>query len=881
MGPPSHPKPMRIYLDDEPTYTLINLDRSATRQSYNSFSIKLSAASQPLPPYSTSVRYLELVSKLRAGHQLRAVSGAPDLLSDHIPSAISIAGKAATYRAVQTELEQLGVYYSTGSEVFPAVKPQLFVLADEAPPPIYTPIAPDYPTTSNTPTSSTYTVTSAQVLPSIDSISGPATLTNIQDQHLSLTPVQAQPPASTITRLQTRRRRRRSSSEPTEGESPVEVRRVSVTAQANSAGSANTGRPAAGPRRDTPSSPKRPRLMSRDMRNDLEKSTSSANGTRYHTNGSSLPTLQKSASSTTSNGFSGSINGGSAFYTNGSTPVTARARPLTYFGHDREEVARLLIQGLNDLGYSDTAHKLVQESGYDLESPSVAAFRHAILNGEWSEAESLLFGSQPSNDGGGVSISNGNGNRHEGLVLAEGVDKDVLRFRLRRQKYLELLEERDHGGALMVLRQELTPLHQDVGQLHILSGLMVCQSAEELKSQALWDGAHGSSRNLLLSDLSRSISPSVMIPDHRLAVLLDQVKQTQITNCLYHNPTTSPSLFSDHICDRSQFPLQTHVVLVQTHEVWFVQFSHDGRRLATGGESTSITIYDTIDFQIRHTLSEHTKAVAYAAWSPDDTKLVTCSHDFTAKVWDTLSGQRILSVVHGEEPVTSAAWAPNGQTFITGSLDKQSSLHIWNLSGDNIHVWSDSTRVQDLALSPDGKRLVIISPEREITVYNFTTWNEEYSLRLKTKLTCVRISRDSKYMLINMVDNELQLIDIGSAEIVRRFLGQKQGEYIIRGSFGGADENLIISGSEDGRIYIWHRENGTLIETLEGHPGGCANAVAWNPADSCMFASGGDDKKVKIWSKEASNETRRRHSSTGSYRTHAGRTFDAASGTLV
>ncbi|MCJ1438090.1 hypothetical protein MMC27_007477 [Xylographa pallens] len=769
---------------------------------------------------------------------------------------------------------------NTGSEVFPAVKPQLFVLADEAPPPLYTPIVSDYPTTSNF-TSSTYTFTSAQISPSIDSVNGPVPSSNIQEHRLDLTPAQAGLPVPTTNRLQTRRRRRRSSSEPTEGESLIDGRRISDTTQPNSAGSANAERPAAGPRRDTPSSPKRPRLMSRDMRNDLEKSTSSSNGIRYHTNGSSLPTLQKGATSTTSNGFAESTNGDSTPHTNGSTPVTARARPLTYFGHDREEVARLLIQGLNDLGYSDTAHKLVQESGYELESPSVAAFRHAILNGEWSEAEALLFGSQRSNDGGGVSISNGNGSRHGGLVLAERADKDVLRFRLRRQKYLELLEERDHGGALMVLRQELTPLHQDVGQLHILSGLMVCQSADELRSQALWDGARGSSRNLLLSDLSKSISPSVMLPDHRLAVLLDQVKQTQISNCLYHNPTTSPSLFSDHICDRSQFPLQTHVVLVQQHEVWFVQFSHDGRRLATGGEATAVTIYDTIDFQIRHTLAEHTKAVAYAAWSPDDTKIVTCSHDFTAKVWDTSSGRCISTIVHGEEPVTSAAWAPNGQTFITGSLDKQSSLQICNLSGEIIHTWSDSTRVQDLALSPDGKRLVIISPEREITVYNFTTWNEEYSLRLKSKLTCVRISRDSKYMLINMVDNELQLIDIGSAEIVRRFLGQKQGNFVIRGSFGGADENLIISGSEDGRIYIWHRENGTLIETLEGHPGGCANAVAWNPADSCMFASGGDDRKIKIWSKEASNETRRRHSSTGSYRTHAGRTFDATAGTLV
>lgn len=209
--------------------------------------------------------------------------------------------------------------------------------------------------------------------------------------------------------------------------------------------------------------------MSRDMRLDSDKSISSSNGTRHYANGSSLPALQKGVSSGTSNGYTRTTNG-SESYTNGSTPVTARHTPSTYYGHDREEVARLLIQGLNDLGYLDAADKLVQESGYELESPSVAAFRHAILHGEWFEAEALLFGSQRSDEGGGVSISNGNSSQYGGLTLAEGVDKDVLRFRLRRQKYLELLEDRDHGGALMVLRQELTPLHQDVGQLHVLSG---------------------------------------------------------------------------------------------------------------------------------------------------------------------------------------------------------------------------------------------------------------------------------------------------------------------------------------------------------------------------------------------------------------------------
>lgn len=51
-------------------------------------------------------------------------------------------------------------------------------------------------------------------------------------------------------------------------------------------------------------------------------------------------------------------------------------------------------------------------------------------------------------------------------------------------------------------------------------------------------------------------------------------------------------------------------------------------------------------------------------------------------------------------------------------------------------------------------------------------------------------------MLLNMADGEVQLLDIETAEITRRFLGQKQSQFVIRSAFGGADENLIISGSE-------------------------------------------------------------------------------------
>ena len=126
-----------------------------------------------------------------------------------------------------------------------------------------------------------------------------------------------------------------------------------------------------------------------------------------------------------------------------------------------------------------------------------------------------------------------------------------------------------------------------------------------------------------------------MIPDHRLAVLLDYVKRTQIKQCLYHNTPSTPSLYSNHECDRSNFPLRPTIELNQhSDEVWYCSFSHDGTKLVTTSADRSVIIYDTSTFTVLHKLMDHEEGVAHASWSPDDTKLVTCSQDRRAFVWN-------------------------------------------------------------------------------------------------------------------------------------------------------------------------------------------------------------------------------------------------------
>ncbi|GFP55269.1 WD repeat-containing protein 26 [Trichoderma asperellum] len=458
--------------------------------------------------------------------------------------------------------------------------------------------------------------------------------------------------------------------------------------------------------------------------------------------------------------------------TNGSSNGEKRSapHPLTYFGHNREEVTRILIQALTDMGYQAAADSVGQESGYSLENPTVAAFRSAVLAGSWAEAEDLL---------NGATVPDEEGEGGNGLVLAAGSDKDIMRFWLRQQKFLELLERGETSRALTILRMDLTPLYQDPAKLRLLSSLLMC----------------------------KRISPSVMLPENRLAVLLQHVKQSQIDTCLYHTAASSPSLYSDHLCDRRNFPSEVALELGDFGgEIWSVRFSHDGTRLAACGSREHVKIWDTQTFSVVSVLTiepadDRGKGICDISWSPDDSMIMVCSFDKHARLWDPNTSTLIKDFKRFDEP--------------------------------------------DLCGSPDGRLLVVVDDLQHIHVYDAITRELEYDLELKARPTSVSISQDSRHLLVNKKDGEAQLIDLTTRNSIQKFLGHTGGDFLIRAAFGGASESFVMSGSEDGNILIWHKNIGAAVERLPGHQPRC-NAVVWNPTDPCMLASCGDDGRIKM-----------------------------------
>lgn len=501
-----------------------------------------------------------------------------------------------------------------------------------------------------------------------------------------------------------------------------------------------------------------------------------------------------------------------------------------------EDVIRLIGQHLHGLGLNQTVDLLMQESGCRLEHSSATKFRNHVMEGEWDKAENDL---------------------NELRALMHSPNAIVrMKFLLLQQKYLEYLEDGKVLEALQVLRGELTPLKYNTDRIHVLSGYLMCSHAEDLRAKAEWEGKGTASRCRLLDKLQTYLPPSVMLPPRRLHTLLRQAVELQRDRCLYHNTKLdnnldSVSLLLDHVCSRKQFPCYTQQILTEhCNEVWFCKFSNDGTKLATGSKDTTVIIWqvdpETHQLKLLRTLEGHAYGVSYLAWSPDDTYLIACGPDDCSELWlwnvQTGELRTKMSQSH-EDSLTSVAWNPDGKRFVTGG--QRGQFYQCDLDGNLLDSW-EGVRVQCLWCLNDGRIVLASDTHQRIRGYNFEDLTDRNIVQEDHPIMSFTVSKNGRLALLNVATQGVHLWDLQDRVLVRKYQGVTQGFYTIHSCFGGHNEDFIASGSEDHKVYIWHRRGELPIAELTGHTR-TVNCVSWNPAIPSLMASASDDGTVRIW----------------------------------
>jgi WD40 repeat protein/serine/threonine protein kinase len=172
-----------------------------------------------------------------------------------------------------------------------------------------------------------------------------------------------------------------------------------------------------------------------------------------------------------------------------------------------------------------------------------------------------------------------------------------------------------------------------------------------------------------------------------------------------------------------------------------VAFSPDGKRLATLSRDNTVKVWDAQTGREIHTLKVLAAVNGCVAFSPDGRRLVSSSHTpplvaapsphvLEAKVWDVQTGGELFSLKGLSGAVTSVAFSPDGKRLITGSggfgAPSLGEVKVWDaLTGQELITLDGRSLNSDVALSPDGHRLVGRGRDRTVKIWDATPLPEK------------------------------------------------------------------------------------------------------------------------------------------------------------
>jgi len=173
-----------------------------------------------------------------------------------------------------------------------------------------------------------------------------------------------------------------------------------------------------------------------------------------------------------------------------------------------------------------------------------------------------------------------------------------------------------------------------------------------------------------------------------------------------------------------------------THTPWSVDFSANGKILASSGEDATIRLWDIENGLLIKTLKDHKRTVWDVKFSPDGSKMASASYDKTVKIWNVNNGVLIRTITGHSEAVVALAFSPDGQQLASTSDDKTCKL--WNVNtGSLIRTFGEvPEHIQAVAFSPDNKRLLTSGRDKPMIgefLQNFlgdSKYNKGVSVRL-------------------------------------------------------------------------------------------------------------------------------------------------------
>lgn len=250
-----------------------------------------------------------------------------------------------------------------------------------------------------------------------------------------------------------------------------------------------------------------------------------------------------------------------------------------------------------------------------------------------------------------------------------------------------------------------------------------------------------------------------------------------------------------------------------------VEFSDDGRWLATGSDDRTARVWD-LDSDPAGTgarIIEHSGEVKKLRFQPGGNWLATGSGDNVVSLHDLLAPGSDAENLGGHEgTIWNLDFSADGRWLATGSDD--TTARLWDLDelATRPAVIEEAEDVADLAFGPDGRYLV-------------TGFDDRIAVRLR---------------------------ELDAPSSPRLFEDDPAGKFPKAGVTTVAfspDGRLIAAGSGDKTVRVWDRARQPQSDPEAFHTGGHVTSISFSP-DGRWLAAGNDEASVRIWDTEKWSE---------------------------